>query len=496
MPDKIIETYKILPESKHTCFVVPALFSAVECQQLLHSNIKMKFQSANYNYPTNYRNNERFVTDNNILSKQLFLKVKPYLPKTIVTKSENKSENGIWHLKELNDRLRFCKYSSGQYFHKHLDGIHYRNHSTQSKLTFMIYLNSASEFKGGRTLFYKNKDDLKLWKSYTPSIGDLIVFDHNLWHEGETLYKGEKFVLRSDILYSTSQEKRSKESFEGHLGYIWTLLKLDKITLLSGGRDKEIKVWSHSGDSIRSLVGHSSSILCLEKLSSSIFISGSRNKEIIVWKNFKILNKSSAHSAAVLSLCRLNNSTFASSSGDKTIKICNIKGLVIKTLHGHTDWVWKVIKLDNSIIATSSEDQTIKIWDYTTGEPIQNFAINEPIISLAYKSETKQLIGGSLSGIIYIRNLNEKYSQQEIKTFKAHNGTIRIIKLLDQGYIATGGEDNIIKIWKFDGTLISKFEHLNFVQSIEQLNRETIISASYDGTIRNWKILDSKENNS
>ena len=47
-------------------------------------------------------------------------------PEIIEINSTIQSENGVWHLKELNNRIRFCKYSAHQYFHRHLDGIHYR----------------------------------------------------------------------------------------------------------------------------------------------------------------------------------------------------------------------------------------------------------------------------------------------------------------------------------------------------------------------------------
>ncbi len=483
-----IEIQNILPDTNFTCFVIPSLFSKDECEQFLNADIKSSFQKAISNYPTYYRNNDRFVMDNDDLANQLFEKVKPYLPEKIEINSAILAENGVWHLKELNSRLRFCKYSANQYFHRHLDGIHYRNDTTQSKLTFMIYLNSATEFKGGRTLFFRTKETSEIWASYIPKQGDLIVFDHNVWHEGEILTQGEKFVLRSDILYSRMETAIINQPFTGHLGYIWSLLKIDDNTILSGGRDKEIKAWTIAGKQKQSLKGHQNSILCIEKISDDIFISGSRDQQIIVWKDYKVLNKIKIHSAIVLSLCHLDDNTFASSSGDNTIKVSNLDGTVLRTFKEHTNWVWQVIKLDDNIIASSSEDGCIKIWNCELEKSINTFYANAPIISLAFNKQTKQLISGNLNGEISIYTLTDDYEQQEIKTFKAHIGIIRTIKFIDNIHIVTGGEDNKVKIWDFDGKLKSEFEHQNFVQSIDFIDNNTIITASYDGTIKTWKV--------
>jgi WD40 repeat protein len=42
--------------------------------------------------------------------------------------------------------------------------------------------------------------------------------------------------------------------------------------------------------------------------------------------------------------------------------------------------------------------------------------------------------------------------------------------------------------------MISEFVHQNFVQSIEVLDNKTIMSASYDGTIKTWEIKTTANN--
>lgn len=481
--EKKIKVQDILTDTDFTCFIVPSLFSKSECEKLLSLEIKTSFQKAKYNYPTYYRNNDRLVKDDKDLASFLFQKVKPYLPKTISINSNMENENGLWNLKGLNHRIRFCKYSANQYFNRHLDGIHYEDRTTQSKLTFMVYLNNATEFEGGKTLFYKTKETNTIWASYKPRQGDLILFDHNIWHEGEKLISGEKFVLRSDILYSRKEFLTKEKTFTGHLGYIWTLLKMNNF-ILSGGRDKQIRIWNSEGQQLEVLKGHKSSILCIEKINDHIFISGSRDQQIIIWKDNKILDRIHIHSAVILSLCHLEKDVFISASGDNTIKISNISGTVLKTFSEHKNWVWKVIKLNKTIIASCSEDCSIKIWDITLKKPILTFKEKSPILSIAFNKTKNQLISGNLMGYISIRTLDDNYNQKNIEIFRAHSGIIRTIKFINDEFFATGGEDNKVKVWTMNGVKVSEIQHENFVQSIEALNQNTILSASYDGTIK------------
>lgn len=490
-----IEIEYLLPQSEFTCFVVPSLFNQTECEELLSSEVKQSFQKAISNYPTYYRNNDRLVVDNEILSKKLFEKVKPYLPETINTNSKIQSENGLWTLSQLNNRLRFCKYSANQYFHRHLDGVHYRSETEQSKLTFMIYLNSASDFKGGRTLFYKTKETKEIWASYIPKKGDLIVFDHNVWHEGEVLEQGEKFVLRSDILYSKFTETIIRQPFEGHLGYIWQLLKFDNSTILSGGRDKEIKVWNSEGVLIQTLQGHNNSILCIEKLNAKYFVSGSRDRNIIVWKKnefekFELAQIIKIHSALLLSICRLTDDTFASTSGDNTIKICNLNGQILRSFTEHTNWVWQVIKLSDEIIVTSSEDNTIKIWNINLEKSIKTIDTGSPTFCLTFNTKLRHLICGDLNGVITIRTFTEEFEIINKRIIKAHKGIIRKIKIISDDLIASCGEDNKVRIWNIDNNDCKlTIEHQNFVQSLELIEDNLLLSASYDGTIKKTLLL-------
>jgi hypothetical protein len=492
-----IEIQNLMTNTAFTCFIVPSLFSKLECENLLTENIKTAFEKSISNYPTYYRNNDRLQLDDEVLATSLFEKVKNYLPDTIETQSKIKSENGFWQLSKLNERLRYCKYSAHQYFHRHLDGIHYRSIDEQSKLTFMIYLNGTGDFEGGKTLFYETKNSPEILASYIPQQGDLIVFDHNVWHEGEVLDKGEKFVLRSDILYKRIDRERkhiTELPFEGHLGYVWNILKFDSETIISAGRDKTIKIWSLSGLLKQSINSHKNSVIAIESFSRNCFITSSRDKSIKIWHRdlygiFSLQNTFYIHDAIVLSLCKLTENLFASSSGDNKIKIVGIDGNILNTLAEHKNWVWQIKSLGDGFLASCSEDCTIKIWDYTKSNSLFTFEEQVGLSTMLFMKEKSIIVCGDFRGEILIKKLANDYSEINTTRLKLHDGIVRTLVQINDSLIASGGEDNKVKIWDIEtGECVEEYFHENFVQSIALIGEDEILSASYDGTIKRIKV--------
>ncbi|MES2733446.1 MAG: 2OG-Fe(II) oxygenase [Bacteroidota bacterium] len=494
------DMFHLLPESKYVCVVIPKLFSEAECKGLLTEHIQQSFQKAIEHYPTYYRNNDRLVIDSEPLAQQLLEKVKPFLPEILTVQSDNSVEQGVWHLKELNNRFRYCRYTTGQYFNRHLDGVHYRSHQVQSKLTFMLYLNSSDGFEGGRTLFYRSKESQEIWAAYLPKQGDLIIFDHNIWHEGEKLLAGEKYVLRSDILYEKIAEEdasispRLTQFCEGHLGYIWKLLPFSNRLFVSGGRDRIIKIWDVNGVCKQRLPAHQNSILCLAQINDNVFISGSRDQTIKVWElnneHFALKTEMRLHQAVVLSLCKVNDETFASSGGDKLIHISTIQGNHLCTLQGHTDWVWNIIMLSENVLASCSEDTTIKIWEINQGCCQSTLHDHCPVHSIAFDKESNRLISGNFNGEITCQTTHSQFADwQPEKRFQAHNSIIRTLLLINQRYLASGGEDNKVRLWDLSNAqCLAEFQHTNFVQSLALNGNNQLLSASYDGQINTWDL--------
>jgi hypothetical protein len=132
------------------------------------------------------RNNSRVMVDDEEKAFQLWQRTKEYLPKMIY----HRVAVG------LNERLRFYRYDPGQKFRYHFDGSFRRETGEQSLLTFMVYLNG--DFEGGKTTFLNLEETI-----IEPKTGMMLAFRHEILHEGAEVLSGRKYVLRSDIMFSS-----------------------------------------------------------------------------------------------------------------------------------------------------------------------------------------------------------------------------------------------------------------------------------------------------
>ena len=132
------------------------------------------------------RNNSRVMVDDEERAFLLWERTKEHLPKMIY----HRVAVG------LNERLRFYRYDPGQKFRYHFDGSFRRDTGEQSLLTYMIYLNE--EFVGGETTFLNLEETI-----VNPKTGMMLAFRHEILHEGAEVLSGRKYVLRSDVMFSS-----------------------------------------------------------------------------------------------------------------------------------------------------------------------------------------------------------------------------------------------------------------------------------------------------
>jgi hypothetical protein len=138
------------------------------------------------------RNNERVMFDDPGLAQALFERIGPALPPVVC---------GCLPV-GVNERFRGYRYRPGQRFAPHYDGSFVRDRHERSLLTFMIYLDEGAE--GGATAFLDHDVEV------VPRQGTALLFQHLQLHEGATLRRGVKHVLRTDVMYRDEIAARAR----------------------------------------------------------------------------------------------------------------------------------------------------------------------------------------------------------------------------------------------------------------------------------------------
>lgn len=129
------------------------------------------------------RNNTRVMWDDADEAAALLARVQARVPTRL---------SGL-ALAGANPRLRLYRYGPGERHGAHWDTVVELADGLRSMLTLVFYLNDG--FVGGDT------DFVELGVRVTPARGRALLFQHRVMHRACEVQAGEKFVLRTDVLY-------------------------------------------------------------------------------------------------------------------------------------------------------------------------------------------------------------------------------------------------------------------------------------------------------
>ena len=238
-----------------------------------------------------------------------------------------------------------------------------------------------------------------------------------------------------------------------------------------------------------------------------------------------------------------DGASLVSGSYDETVKLWDVQtGGVVKTFHGHTSWVQSVsISADCTIIASGSQDGTLRLRDIEMGEchhiikqqaavTHTRFSPTDPQFLVSIAGEAAQCwdidghkfrptssthdIGFSPDGIqfvsckggnVTVKKINSGVTVAKFNVASHHCSFPPSPPLVhtmpysycgpcfspDGGFVATGASHNI-QIWNITGRrphLVKTFVgHTHNITSFTFSSPSTLISASYDKSVKFWQI--------
>lgn len=206
-------------------------------------------------------------------------------------------------------------------------------------------------------------------------------------------------------------------------------------------------------------IGHSKKILCVAISTDNKFLAvGDESKDIYIWDpdSLKFIKKLTGHKDSITGLCfKKDTHTLYSCSKDRTAKVWNLAEMTyVETLFGHQDSITSIDSLYKDRVV-SSGGRDLRIWKIT---------------------EETQLI------------------------FNGHVGNIDNVKMLNEEYFISGGDDGQICVWsmmrKKPICIINNTHGLEesnkqpyWITSIACLmNTDLVATGSSNGTIKLWKL--------
>ncbi|KAF2182037.1 hypothetical protein K469DRAFT_713118 [Zopfia rhizophila CBS 207.26] len=205
--------------------VLDGVLSEVECEMLVaaaEATTGAKWERAMVNIGggkqalyEDTRNCGRIIWDSHDIVAKLWARIEAAVPE--VHRLENRPNvtgNGpvkrkeVWQMTRLNERMRFLKYTGGEYFRAHCDGTYKTPDGTErSYFTLHLYLNDVDgkpgqePLKGGATTFHSYNMRERI--DVVPKVGRILLFQHRfLLHSGDDVVKGTKLTMRTDLMYA------------------------------------------------------------------------------------------------------------------------------------------------------------------------------------------------------------------------------------------------------------------------------------------------------
>ena len=241
---------------------------------------------------------------------------------------------------------------------------------------------------------------------------------------------------------------------------------------------------------------HEQQIFALLETKKGELISGSKDCLIqlfsydLMLKNFNCLLILIGHKSYINYVIELeNNKNFVSCSLDQTIRIWNIETKQIISNYTIEDNVWTLIENDNKILFFPENNEGLFLIDYLIGNiEKKNINISCTGTNGIYKININLIAVASLT-YIYIVDI-KNYIINNIMKFDNETYFWCAYLLSDGSLVVSGYEPNIIQ-WDINkNELISKKMsiHNQSVPTIVEIENNILITASYDGQIKFWKM--------
>jgi WD40 repeat protein/serine/threonine protein kinase len=302
-------------------------------------------------------------------------------------------------------------------------------------------------------------------------------------------------------------------TMEGHTNRVKAVaFSPDGKHIVSGSVDRTLRVWDRAtGKEVHSRHTGGSSIRSIAfSPAGNRLATTSPDGTIRIWDTelWKEIVKVEGHGTEAASAAFSPDGKLLATASENTVTIWDAETLKERrTLRGHTGIVESVaFSPDGEQVASAGRDLTVRTWSPSTGSQLLTLRGHEGVVfGLGFSPDGRRLASASADGTVKVW---DSATSEEFLSLRGHmrrrrtgalGGDISVIRVQyspDGRWLASAGEDDMIRIWEPDtGKEVRTLQgHKGAVRGLAfSPDSKLLASASEDGTLRTWDVETGKD---